>query len=196
MSQVKIYPHDFLPLPEQSGYGFEPTSPGLISTYVSGRRRARKLYSNVPTTCSISLLFADDGNLGADSQARLFDQWGKVSLSEWTSWFQMKLKTPLGMNYHKCRFLDIPKGPVLSGVSDWLYTAKLELFERPIVGGDLSDYSPSVLAYMGVFDMVLNHTWMEWDDPQVDRSLPKFPNITGEVRIILDLSLNDKETTE
>ncbi len=126
------YP-EFLPEPQRDGYGFQPVSPMARSELQSGRARQRRRFTSVPTVASVTWLM-DDG------EAQLFEGWFEHILQSGSLWFQCPLKTPLGMDEHRARFVDIYEGPVLVGESFWRFTAKLELFKLPIISeAELTD---------------------------------------------------------
>ena len=103
------YP-EFLPEPQRDGYGFQPVSPMARSELQSGRARQRRRFTSVPTVASVTWLM-DDG------EAQLFEGWFEHILLSGSLWFQCPLKTPLGMDEHRARFVDIYEGPILVGES-------------------------------------------------------------------------------
>jgi hypothetical protein len=48
-----------------------------------------------------------------DAQAQLFEAWYREAITDGVDWFFMKLQTPLGVQFYKCRFTDIYQGPTL-----------------------------------------------------------------------------------
>jgi hypothetical protein len=99
------YPHDYLPVPLYDGYGFKPVSPLSRTEMTTGRARQRRRYLSTPTQNSVKWLFKSDG------QAQLFEAWFRETITDGTSWFYMVLKTPMGVEPYKCRFVDIYEGP-------------------------------------------------------------------------------------
>ncbi|VTN69254.1 alkanesulfonate ABC transporter permease [Klebsiella variicola] len=101
------YPHDSLPMPLQEGYGFQPVSP-LKTNPVNHRSREAKASFYV---------HADTGQhhlvMETDAQGLAFESWFRDALSDGAAWFMMKLQTPAGIKFYKCRFTDIYQGPVL-----------------------------------------------------------------------------------
>lgn len=79
------YPHEYLPLPVQDGYGFQPVSPLLRTQLTSGRARQRRLYTSTPTQASVKWFFE------TDSQAQLFEAWYRDIISDGAAWFLMRL---------------------------------------------------------------------------------------------------------
>ncbi len=145
------YP-EFLPEPQRDGYGFQPVSPMARSELQSGRVRQRRRFTSVPTVASVTWLM-DDG------EAQLFEGWFEHILQSGSLWFQCPLKTPLGMDEHRARFVDIYEGPVLVGESFWRFTAKLELFKRPILDAEWIIEAPDYIAMADIFDVAMNQKW-------------------------------------
>ncbi|OHV13016.1 hypothetical protein [Kushneria phosphatilytica] len=123
MAELEEYP-DVLPLPLQSGYGFQPTSPLQRTEMSSGRARQRRMYSTVPTVASVTWLFTPE-------EGRIFEGWYRNLVTDGADWFVIRLKTPLGIQPYKARFTDIYDGPTLKGGNYWEFSAELELIERP-----------------------------------------------------------------
>ena len=145
------YP-EFLPEPQRDGYGFQPVSPMVRSELQSGRARQRRRFTSVPTVASVTWLM-DDG------EAQLFEGWFEHILLSGSLWFQCPLKTPLGMDEHRARFVDIYEGPILVGESFWRFTAKLELFKRPILNAEWIIEAPDYIAMADIFDIAMNQKW-------------------------------------
>ena len=145
------YP-EFLPEPQRDGYGFQPVSPMARSELQSGRARQRRRFTSVPTVASVTWLM-DDG------EAQLFEGWFEHILLSGSLWFHCPLKTPLGMDEHRARFVDIYEGPILVGESFWRFTAKLELFKRPILDAEWIIDAPDYIAMADIFDIAINQKW-------------------------------------
>ncbi|MES2868957.1 MAG: hypothetical protein V4749_05240 [Pseudomonadota bacterium] len=141
-----------LPLPLREGYGFEPVSPIVRSVFVSGRARQRRRSTSTPTEASVSWVFND-------AQAQFFEAWFEHILLSGTLWFDCPLKTPLGLDAYRARFVGIYSGPSLVGVSHWRFTAKLELFKRPIWDADWIVITPDYMLMPDIFDRAMNQEW-------------------------------------
>lgn len=152
------YP-EFLPEPQRDGYGFQPVSPMARSELQSGRARQRRRFTSVPTVASVTWLM-DDG------EAQLFEGWFEHILLSGSLWFQCPLKTPLGMDEHRARFVDIYEGPILVGESFWRFTAKLELFKRPILDAEWIIDAPDYVAMADIFDIAMNQKWSKAEPAQ------------------------------
>lgn len=146
------YPHDYLPLPQQDGYGFKPISPLLRTEMTSGRARQRRQYTSTPTQASVNWFFE------TDPQAQLFEAWFRDTLFDGEAWFDMRLQTPEGVNSYKCRFVDIYEGPTLIAPKYWSFSATLELWERPILDADWGNF-PEFIMGSSIIDFALNREW-------------------------------------
>lgn len=155
MADLPEYPHDLLPLPLREGYGLTPVSPLMRTDMQSGRAKQRRRYQSTPTQAPINWIFIQPG------QALLFEQWYQHVLMDGALWFNMKLRTPEGVKFYKCRFVDIYKGGELDGPNYWRYSAELELWERPTMDPLWVTYYPAAIRYMNVIDLALNREWPE-----------------------------------
>lgn len=148
------YPHEYLPLPLQDGYGFKPVSPLLRTQLSSGRARQRRQYTSTPTQASVTWMFT------TDAQAQLFEAWYRDIISDGAAWFLMRLQTPLGVESYKCRFTDIYDGPVLVAPIYWRFSATLELWERPLLPPGWAEF-PYFVVNHDIIDLALNREWPE-----------------------------------
>ena len=153
MAEVS-YPHEYLPLPLQDGYGFKPVSPLLRTQLTSGRARQRRQYTSTPTQASVTWMFT------TDAQAQLFEAWYRDTISDGAAWFLMRLQTPLGVESYKCRFTDIYDGPVLVAPIYWRFSATLELWEKPLLPPGWAEF-PSFVVNQDIIDLALNREWPE-----------------------------------
>lgn len=154
MADLPEFPHDLLRMPMREGYGFTPVSPLMRTNMESGRAKQRRRYLGTPTRTPVTWRFRHEG------QCQLFESWYKHIIGDGASWFISKLKTPEGIKQYKCRFTDIYTGPLLDGL-DWVYTAELELWERPVLDPLWVTYYPAAIRYMNVIDLALNEEWPE-----------------------------------
>ncbi len=153
MAEVS-YPHEYLPLPLQDGYGFKPISPLLRTQLTSGRARQRRQYTSTPTQASVTWMFT------TDAQAQLFEAWYRDTISDGAAWFLMRLQTPLGVESYKCRFTDIYDGPVLVAPIYWRFSATLELWKRPLLPPGWVEF-PYFVVNQDIIDLALNREWPE-----------------------------------
>lgn len=93
------------------------------------------------------------GQVGA-----LFEKWFQEDLRDGSAWFLCKLRTPLGMDYHKARFVDIYEGPTLVSGNYWLFSATLEVMRRPLLP-DGSTAVPELILNSDILDDAMNREW-------------------------------------
>ena len=146
------YPHDYLPIPLQNGFGMKPVSPLLRTEMTSGRARQRRQYTSTPTQAGVTWSFKKD------AQAQLFEVWYRETINDGAAWFYMNLKTPKGVESYKCRFVDIYEGPILLSGKYWQYSATLELWERPILAPGRAEF-PDYIVNSNIIDLALNREW-------------------------------------
>lgn len=165
MRDFPKYPHDLLPLPQQEGYGFTPTSPLLRTTMQSGRAMQRRRFRSTPTEVQLVWLMRND------LEAQLFEAWYQDTIADGASWFEMELKTPQGLQPYRCRFVDIYDGPQLVGARYWRFSASVELLKRPVIQGGWGLYYPAALKFMNIIDLSVNR---EWPESQYHAFMPEF----------------------
>lgn len=147
-----FYPHEYLPMPLQDGYGFSPVSPLLRSQKVNGRAQQRRAFLSTPTNVSVTWFMTPQ-------QAQLFEAWYQNAITDGAAWFFMKLQTPLNVvDQVKCRFTDIYQGPVLTPPNYWTFTATLELDKRPVIPGGWAEY-PEFILGANIIDIAINRDW-------------------------------------
>lgn len=147
------YPKDYLPCPLKENFGLKATSPLKSTAMVTGRRRQRRAYTSVPTQTPVSWIFTD-------GQAQLFEAWYRDIITDGADWFNMPLLTPLGAQDYVCRFVDIYEGPTPEGGKYWRYSAKLELWERPILPPGWAEF-PDFIVNSDILDLAVNREWPE-----------------------------------
>lgn len=154
MADLPEYPHDLLPMPLREGYGLNHVSPLMRTDMQSGRAKQRRRYKSTPSEATVIWMFTQEG------QAQLFEAWYADMISDGAVWFYMKLRSPLGIQPYKCRFIDIYDGPQLVPNSNfWRFSATLELWERPIVDTTWALYYPDAIRYGNIIDLALNKEW-------------------------------------
>lgn len=147
------YPHEYLPLAQRTGLGYQPTSPVLRTELTSGRARQRRKYTSTPTQAGVTWIFTD-------VQSQLFEAWFRDALVDAANWFNMRIRTPLGLSDYACRFTDIYQGPTLVALGFWQFTATLELWERPILPPGWGEF-PDLIANQSIIDFAMNREWPE-----------------------------------
>lgn len=147
------YPHDYLPLAQRTGLGYQPVSPLLRTELTSGRARQRRKYTSTPTQAGVTWIFNDQ-------QSQLFEAWFRDTLTDGVSWFNMRIRAAIGLDDYACRFTDIYQGPTLVALGYWQFTATLELWERPILPPGWGDF-PDFVINQSIIDLALNREWPE-----------------------------------
>ncbi len=143
------YPKE-LPYPLREGYGFEQTNNISRTEMASGRSRQRVEFKNAPSMVQLSWLF----NSG---QAALFEYWSSQMVG--AGWFSIRLLSPLGFDKAEVRFSEVPRGPVLVGVSNWKFTAVCELRKRPLLPAGWAENAPGYVVGSGTLDVAINKEW-------------------------------------
>jgi len=93
-------------------------------------------------------------------QAQLFESWYEEVLISGVEYFEIRLKTPQGIQLYRARFVGIYQGPTLDA-HFWRFSATLELFETPILRGGWALSAPQYMLYMGQIDRAINEEWPE-----------------------------------
>lgn len=141
----------WLPEPLRDGYGLQHVSPLVRSSFVSGRSMPRRAYKATPSRVEVRWLLND-------GQAALFEKWFQEVLDDGVKWFACRLRTPLGMDYYKTRFTDIYDGPALSNGNQWVFTAVLEIYLRPLLADGWTEFPEGVLQ-AAIVDLAANREW-------------------------------------
>lgn len=121
-----------LPLPLRSGYDLNHASPLMRTGLQSGRARQRRRYTTAPSLATVSWVFSQ-------SDAQAFEAWFRWSLKDGSEWFNITLRTPMGLKPYECRFSGVYSGPQQVGVDRWQVQATLELRDRPTLGAGIAD---------------------------------------------------------
>lgn len=148
-----FYPHDYLPMPLQDGYGFTPVSPLISSQKVNGRSQQRRAFLSTPSAVNVQWFMTA-------GEAQLFEGWVRNTITDGADWFYMKLQTPLGVaELVKCRFTaDFYDGPKLTPPNYWTYSAILELDKRQVIDGDWAEF-PDYILNADIIDLAINREW-------------------------------------
>ncbi|GHC19515.1 hypothetical protein [Aidingimonas halophila] len=145
------FPAD-LPLPQREGYGLEHVSPLLRTELASGRARQRRRFTSVPTTVSVSWVLSE-------VEAQLFEGWFRYAISDGAAWFNVTIKTPVGLKPYVARFAGMYDGPDLLGIGHWRISAELEIRERQTVDSSYVIHLPNFILYQSIFDQAMNREW-------------------------------------
>lgn len=144
------YPAE-LPIPIQDGYDINHVTPLLRTDLASGRARQRRRFTSVPSNVSVQWRMTQ-------GQALYFELFFKDVLMDGAVWFEMPLRTPMGVKNYQARFTGIYSGPTLEQGVYWTFRAALELFERPILGSEWVDF-PALVAGASIIDVAANREW-------------------------------------
>lgn len=144
------YPHS-LPNPQRAGNAANHVQPFRRTSMESGRARQRRTFTSVPSMQAFSWIFT-----GAQAQA--FEAWFRETIHDGADWFNIRRLTPLGMSVLVCRFASMYRGPNLLGVDRWMFSAELEVWERPLLvpgWGAMPDF----VVRSNIFDLAMNREW-------------------------------------
>lgn len=146
------YP-DYLPWPLREDYDLNHVSPFTRTPMNSGRARQRRHFSSVPTNVAVSWNFTEQ-------EALMFESWFRDTIHDGVDWFNCPLKTPVGEKQYVCRFTDMYKGPVPTGICMYRVSAALEIWERPLLAPGWGNF-PDFIRYADIIDLALNREWPE-----------------------------------
>lgn len=155
MIHTDIYYPEQLPWPERSGYTFRDRATFERTDMVSGRAGQRKTFEFVPSSVSVTWVFR------SDAEASLFRAWFRDQVNDGSEWFNCPLKTPEGEKHYICRFETMPEGPDLIGLCTWRATAKLEMFERPIMHDGWGNKPEWIVPGRSLLDFAMTMEWPE-----------------------------------
>jgi hypothetical protein len=143
-----------LPCALRDNYDIQHESPFVRSKLDSGRARQRRTFTSVPSSAQVSWIMTA-------GQCALFEVWFKSAIHDGADWFNVTLKTPIGLKLYKARFSEMYRGPTLIGVNHWSIRAQLELYERPIADypPDWPSIAPDFIMYSNIFDIAMNQIW-------------------------------------
>lgn len=147
------YPKE-LPMPVQDGYSMSHVSPLQRTQMASGRARQRRRFTSVPTMVQVKWFFEKDG------QAQYFELFFRSTLRDGAEWFNMPLRTPMGVRMYECRFTDIYDNMQLDATMYWTWTAELEIRERAVIDSAWADF-PQFVVGSDIIDRATNRAWPE-----------------------------------
>lgn len=120
------YP-SFLPGPLLAGYALNKKTNLLRTKMDSGQERVRRRFVNTPTIMPSTWMFnAQD--------AVTFEGFVEHALLGGVVWFELQIKTPLGIEYKQVRFITSPLedcSPL--SIEQWQYKASIEMKDRPAI---------------------------------------------------------------
>jgi len=114
-----------LPGPLLENYELNQKSNRSNTEMDSGQTRVRQLYFSVPTVITSKWLFSAE-------QAADFEAFIHSDLGGAVNWFEMLIKTPVGIQTGLLRFITSPLDACSpASIKLWQYTATIELKTRP-----------------------------------------------------------------
>jgi len=144
-----------LPKPARTGYNFQHVSPFARTEMTTGRARQRRTFQSVPSISELQFTMSQ-------SEAQLFEAWFAYGISDGGDWFNLELKTPLSDSLsYECRFVEMYSGPVLFGLNQWQFTARVELRERAIFDEDWYLDDGKYIRDANIIDTAMNQLWPE-----------------------------------
>ena len=142
-----------LPCVLREGHSTRHGDPLLRTTMASGRSRQRRKFTLVPSvhTCAWHM---------TQAQTQAFEAWFVEVLQDGANWFNMPLRTPMGVSSLLCRFDGMYTGPDVVGVNHWRIDASVEVWSRPLLptGWGLL---PDLVAGNSIVDIAVNREWPE-----------------------------------
>lgn len=155
MIQTNIDFPDYLPCPLLDGFKRQNNvSPFVRTDRQNGRAKHRRKFTAVPVEYDVSWLFR------SDAEASLFESWFKNKVKDGTEWFNTLLRTPVGYKKYVCRFVDMYDGPDIVGGNMWKASARLEMYERPLMPSEWVEF-PQIWLGMDIIDIAVNREWPE-----------------------------------
>ncbi len=114
----------FLPGPLLSGYALNQQSNLLRSELDSGQARVRRRFKNVPSIIASTWTFTAE-------QSAFFEEFIETTLGGGVEWFEMQIKSPLGIRTELVRFIENPMEACTTlSPTRWQYKATIELKKR------------------------------------------------------------------
>lgn len=144
-----IYPTG-LPHPLKSSAAYSPENNILRTTMQSGRARQRQLYTSTPDFYKASWILND-------IKGRLLKSW--LEQVAGANWFEMPLRSDLGLNVETVRLTSTLSGPVRVGNNLWQYTADIEVQYRPLLAPGWAEILPDWTLNADIFDLAMNVEW-------------------------------------
>ena len=143
-----------LPCFLREGYGLNHVQPFARTEMATGRARQRRTFQSVPSEIPASLLLTD-------AEAQLFEAWFAYDAMDGTKWFNARVKSPQGMKPYACRFIEMYRGPQLTGNNQWRVDCRLEIFERPLTPPEWYEYGREFILGSSIIDLALNREYPE-----------------------------------
>lgn len=141
------YPES-LPAPLKVETAFQMVDPLVSTPFDSGQTRWDRQFTDVPTATPMAFIFND-----AECQA--FMAWHRDVLKDGAKWFEMPIRTPVGMNYEEAHFVKAYSGPSRTGYDKWRISANILLRRRPMPPMGEGEF-PEDIVFSELFDLTIN----------------------------------------
>lgn len=144
------YPASF-PAPLKADRAFQMVDPLVSTQSDNGQTRWYRQFTDVPGSTPVSWILTD-------AQAQGFMAWHRDQLLHGALWFEMPLRSPVGLTYEECHFAGMYSGPTRLGFDRWRVEAQLILRRIPMppIGEGLF---PDDIIYSELFDLTINREW-------------------------------------
>ena len=148
------YPYQQLPSPHFESSGIKQKSNLLKTEMSSGRTRVRQKFKSVPSGMSVRWRLTP-------AQAEFFLGWVAHALDGAVNPFLMNMRSPGGVVPHEFRFLTHPLESVKQGGTRWIYSAKMEVKELPVISEEKTAVAllapDTVEQFVDGVDVVINN---------------------------------------
>jgi hypothetical protein len=141
-----------LPGPELGGYSVQTGNTLQRTQMDSGRARQRRRFTSVPVIANATWIFSEP-------EAQVFEGFFKHIINDGADYFELPLKTNMSYKNYIARFTEIYQGPESFGAFDFIYTAQLELKERPLWDKEWIEHGASLILGSSAIDIAANKKW-------------------------------------
>lgn len=142
-----------LPCLLREGHATQHGQPFHATSMASGRTRYRRKFVSVPSVkqCAWNM---------TQGQALAFESWFREVLNDGVEWFNMPIRTPMGVMPLVCHFQSMYTGPDAVGAKHWRISAALEIWERTLMPPGWGQF-PEFLIGSDIIDIAMNQDWPE-----------------------------------
>lgn len=136
------------PLAEGFGRSVDPTA--VVSQYVTGKIRSRRIYGGARNTTQV---FHVTGG-----QVRLFESWwqSQAGANFGTAEFLCPCHISDVIETHTVKVMDGTYTLAKAGQFDWRITLNLEFVSQTALSGDWWEYYPEAITGAGIIDQAVN----------------------------------------
>lgn len=150
---LEKYP-DSLPLGLRAERSFQMVDPLVSTSSDNGQTRWVRRFTDVPTSSPFTWLLSE-------LECQAFEGWYQQTLKDGAEWFQMRVRSAVGLRLEECHFIRAYSGPTRVAADLWKIEAPLLLRRRPIPVANDGAFPDEILASK-IFDKTIN-----WELPQV-----------------------------